>query len=1067
MAQNKSYTLGLDIGTGSVAAALIDSNERELIDIFIRTFDAAEVAKTGESLNLQRRTARGTRRRLRRRAHRQLRLRRLLQQQGMINSTEADILQGHDVWTLRAAGLDRALTPVEWAAVLYHLSKHRGFQSNRKHIQTKDDGKVLEHIKANQQQRQTRGYRTAGEMFARDPDYAQRKRNTTDWYQNSIDRNEINHERGRPTGLQKYKNSIDRNEINHELKTLFAQQRQHGNVHADPAFEDQIYTLLNSRKPVFKEDDIENMVGYCTLELKEKRRKKRAAKACYSVERFVWLSKLNNLKLLPPNKKQRSLHAQERALLIDLPFSKSKVTFAQIRKTLGLDDATTCNLVHYKHKENQDPETLRQEADKKALFEAKGFHALRKAYEQHGLKHEWQRDSQDPGRLNLIANTISLYREDERIAAELSTAGIEPAIIEAVSHCDFSGFAHLSVCAIDRMLPYLKQGQRYDEAAASAGYHHSQTRPKTDTRQSLPAPDPDTIRNPVVLRALNQARRLINAIIREYGYPQTIRIELARDIAKSKKERDKIVKEQGGYQKIKEQKRQQFIERFHREPRGDELLKMRLYDEQGGQCAYSQKDIRLERLDEPGYVEIDHILPRSRSHDDSLNNKALVLSGENQRKRDQTPFEYLGGATDSPEWQHFAAWVKAQKGIRKAKRDRYLCADFSEEAAREFRSRQLNDTRWVGRELKAVIEQHLPGIHCQVVSGRLTALLRHRWGFREKKRTNDLHHGMDAAVVAAATDNMVQRLARHNRYHETKAYARVSDMAVPDKYFPRPWDDFANTIQQYLKRPEFRVSRAVTKLSHGAAHEATIRAIVKNDTLLQAGYTTSSKTPLQKLKIADLNRMVGCKDPRNAALIDALRQRLKEHRDNGENAFKELFYKPGRHGLRGPLVRSVKLLKKTSAGVPVNQGQADNANMIRVDIFRKDGKYFAVPLYVADKLAPVLPNKAITAHKSENEWPDMDHRYQFLFSLHTNEWIEVEFKRKPKIGGYYHGINRRNGQMTIRTHHRDRTINEEGGIFTGIKTALSVCKYHIDILGRRWRATTETRQPLHHNQQLP
>jgi CRISPR-associated endonuclease Csn1 len=1042
MAQNISYTLGLDIGTGSVAAALIDDNKDKLIDIFIRTFAVAEVAKTGESLNLQRRTARGTRRRLRRRAHRQLRLRRLLQQQGMVNSTEADILQGHDVWTLRAEGLDRALTPMEWSAVLYHLSKHRGFQSNRKHVQTQDDGKVLEHTKANQQQRKDLGYRTAGEMFARDPDYAQRKRNTTDWY----------------------RNSIDRNEINHELKTLFAQQRQHGNVHASQAFEEQISTLLNSRRPVFKEDDIEKMVGYCTLEPNEKR----AARACYSFERFVWLSKLNNMTLLPPNEKRRPLQEQERARLINLPFTrKSKITFAQIRKILGLDEETSCNLVRYAHKKGEDPEVSRQKADNKALFEAKGFHALRKAYEQHGLKHEWQRDNQNPARLNLIANTISLYREDERITAELSTAGIEPAIIEAVSQCDFNGFAHLSVCAIDKMLPYLEQGQRYDEAAASAGYHHSQTRPQTDTRQPLPVPDPNKIRNPVILRALNQARRLINAITRKYGYPQTIRIELARDIAKSKQERDKIVKEQDGYQKIKEQKYQQFIERYHREPRGDELLKMRLYDEQGGQCAYSQQPIDLDLLCDSGYVEIDHILPRSRSHDDSLNNKTLVLGGENQRKRNQTPFEYLGSDTDSPEWQQFTTWVKAQKGIRKAKRDRYLCADFSEEVAKEYRTRQINDTRWFGRELKTTIEQHLPGIDCEVVSGRLTALLRHRWGFREKKRTNDLHHGVDAAIVAAATNSMVQRLAEHNRYHETKSYAKVSDMNVQEKHFPRPWNNFAHDIWQYLNKPEFRVSRAVNKRSHGAAHEATVRAIVTNEALLQQRYTTSSKTLLSKLSLSKLPDIVGYSDPRNASLIDALRQRLEEYGDKGDKAFKEPFYRPGKHGLQGPLVRSVKLLQKTGAGVPVNQGQADNASMIRVDIFHKEGKYFAVPLYVADKLATILPNKAITANKPESEWPEMNTSYQFLCSLHSNEWIEIECKGKTKVCGYFGGIDRATGAVTVWYHHRDKTISKQGFTRIGVKTALSVYKYHIDILGRRWQTPLETRQPLRHDQQLP
>ncbi|MCG2823815.1 MAG: hypothetical protein L6364_09065 [Desulfobulbaceae bacterium] len=62
------YTLGLDIGMASVGAALLACDH--IIALFVRTFDKAETAKEGESLNKIRRDARLTRRRIRRRAHR-------------------------------------------------------------------------------------------------------------------------------------------------------------------------------------------------------------------------------------------------------------------------------------------------------------------------------------------------------------------------------------------------------------------------------------------------------------------------------------------------------------------------------------------------------------------------------------------------------------------------------------------------------------------------------------------------------------------------------------------------------------------------------------------------------------------------------------------------------------------------------------------------------------------------------------------------------------------------------------------------------------------------------------
>jgi CRISPR-associated endonuclease Csn1 len=74
-----------------------------------------------------------------------------------------------------------------------------------------------------------------------------------------------------------------------------------------------------------------------------------------------------------------------------------------------------------------------------------------------------------------------------------------------------------------------------------------------------------------------------------------------------------------------------FLEIFKHEGSGRELLKLRLHEQQDGKCIYNTKKvIEINRLQEDGYVEIDHILPWSRTFDNSLNNKALCLSKENQ-----------------------------------------------------------------------------------------------------------------------------------------------------------------------------------------------------------------------------------------------------------------------------------------------------------------------------------------------------------------------------------------------------------------------------------------------------
>ena len=125
------YTLGLDIGIASVGWALLA--EDHIIDLGVRAFDKAETAQEGESLNLARRTARLARRRYYRRAWRLKKLARVLKRCGLVADTRFFTPEnpyaekGKNLWQLRVEGLDRRLAPEEWARVIYHIVKYRGF----------------------------------------------------------------------------------------------------------------------------------------------------------------------------------------------------------------------------------------------------------------------------------------------------------------------------------------------------------------------------------------------------------------------------------------------------------------------------------------------------------------------------------------------------------------------------------------------------------------------------------------------------------------------------------------------------------------------------------------------------------------------------------------------------------------------------------------------------------------------------------------------------------------------------------------------------------------------------
>jgi CRISPR-associated endonuclease Csn1 len=145
----------------------------------------------------------------------------------------------------------------------------------------------------------------------------------------------------------------------------------------------------------------------------------------------------------------------------------------------------------------------------------------------------------------------------------------------------------------------------------------------------------------------------------------------------------------------------------------------------------------------------------------------------------------------------------------------------------------------------------------------------------------------------------------------------------------------------------------------------------------------------------------------------------------------------------------------------VRCGIANNGDMLRIDIFTDGKKYYAVPLYVADAVKMELPNRAVIASKPEEEWTLMDEHYRFLFSLHPNDWVRVKFKKDAPKEGYFSGLDRSTGAISLWTHDRNQAAGKEGllrGI--GIKTALSVEKFHVDLLGRLYLVKQENRLPL-------
>lgn len=1077
MKQTVQYDLGLDIGIASVGWCVL--GDSRILDLGVRCFDAAENDK-GKPLNTERRTARLQRRRLRRRAYRLLKLARLLRREGLI--TDARLFQKQtpvtpSLWALRVAALDRCLDGEEWARVLYHLCKHRGFWFARKsEAAASEGGKVKQGLEHTQHLIQQHQSRTAAEMMLTAfPEHQRNKRGD-------------------------YGQSLSRAVLGEELTTLFAAQRALGNPFAHAGLEhallDRKTGLFWLQKPALSGEAMLKMIGHCTFEPTEYR----AAKRSWTAERFVWLTRLNNLRLNVAGD-VRPLTAAERQCVLDLPYRFASVTYKKLKDTLvkaGLLPAAVY-FQGLRYREGEKP------PEAAVLIALPGYHDLRKALEDSGLKTEWHSLATQSAILDRIATVLSVYKTDEEIATQLAALSLMPAVIAALQTVGFSDFIRLSCKALSRILPGMEDGLRYDEACTQAGYHHSGAPLTQAACRYLPMLDDEAPNNPVVRRAINQARKVINALIGQYGAPRLIHIEMARDLSRPLDERQDIEKTQETYQKERTEARALFTESFNQAPNAKNLEKWQLYREQTGKCAYSLHALNVARLFEQGYVEVDHVLPYSRSFDDSKANKVLVLTEENRNKGNCTPYEFLDGANHSPRWQAFEAFVRANKGYRQAKRERLLRKQFDADAASEFKARNLNDTRYICRYVKNFIERHL-ALHpdsgyqrCVVVSGQLTSFLRARWGLAKVRDASDRHHALDAAVVAACSHAMVKKLSDYARRKEL-AQARtgfidvetgeVLDVAMLrqlDQHFPRPWPHFDDELcvrlgmdrsgnplptedvadqHRHLAalgypeaalaalKPLF-VSRAPQRRNGGAVHKDTIYAQPER---LKASGGITEKVPLAKLNLADIDKLVDAH--RNQKLYAALRTRLEDFGGKGGKAFPAgyVFRKPDKTGApTGPVVRTVTLERDKLSGIPIRGGVAKNDSMIRVDVFSKAGKFHLVPLYPHHRLAASLPDRAVVADKPEAEWTLMDSSFTFCFSLYPNDLVRICFKGKPTVLGYYRRMNRTNGQVEVMAHDRNKAVGKDGLFRIGVKLAVSMEKFHVGLLGQIFPAAPEVR----------
>jgi CRISPR-associated endonuclease Csn1 len=1078
----------------------------------VRIFDKAEMPKDGSSVAAKRREKRSLRRVIRRRSHRIERTK-LLIANTLISKSQLNDLHSdckNDVYELRYKALNEKLTNLELSKVLLHLIKRRGFKSNRKsELTNKDVGKLLSGVEENQKIMQQKGYKTIGEMIFKDTKYFEVDEEGKKVYKT---RNK----------QEDYSKTFYRIDIEQEIKTIFDAQRKLGNDKASSNLEELYLKIFNSQRS-FDSGPGEPSpyrgvfdIGYCTYEKEEKR----ASKHSFTFDYFDALTRINNLKIRS-SEGVRVLEKEEKQEVIAFIKNNEKLTYKKLRSILKMN-GTQKEFSYLKYDKSDESNKIE---DKTFINMSKSF-KIRKALFEDAKKLKLTKDIIKT--TDEVATILSMYKEDEKRKEQLNLAIKEKTIpllltdmqIENLLPLNPKEFGNLSLKAMQNIIPHLEQGLTYDKACKKIGYEHHYSLIDGERQEKIKGQTLidllNEVRVPVVRRAISQAIKVINAIVNSYGSPQLINVEVAREVSKTLKERNEINKKNEESKERNEKIYKLLQETFNiAHPSGQDIVKYKLYDNQGGKCAYSQKviDANIIFTDK---TQIDHIIPYSRSLDDSYSNKVLVLASENQHKGNKIPYEYMG--SDENKWDKFKAFVEVQiKG--RDKKNNLLRKTFTKEDEKEWKEKNLNDAKYISRYILNVLQKHFKFASSvkydkkavNAVNGRVTSYLRKIWGLNKVREDGDLHHALDATVIAMATDSSIQKITNYLKYEkevysnqakEDEQYAFVEGNIIDKstgeviKQIPRPYEHFTKELilrlympqkdneqyeynmQELIKlgytgeqlekvKPVF-VSRMPRRGMKGSIHDDTIRSakfIEKNKTVI--------KTELTKLKFnKETLEIVGYpeqfkKDDR--LLYSALVKRLHEFDGDANLAFKDEFKKPKRDGSDGPTVKKVKIEETNNSFVKLDKmnGVANKSSMIRIDVFEKDNKNYLVPVYISDFYIGITPNKAISSGK---DWLEMTNDYNFKFSLYPKDLIYVENSKEIKLTSTHKenkgSIVKKNFMLyyigadisvaTIGVINHDNSF--EGRISP--RSFVKLEKYAVDILGNYYKVKNEKRQML-------
>jgi CRISPR-associated endonuclease Csn1 len=835
------YRLGLDIGTNSIGwcALELDGTGQPcgILDLGVRIFPSGRDPQTGTSLAVDRRLARGARRNRDRYLTRRDDLMKTLVRLGLMPADEAErkALENLDPYELRARGLDGPLPPHHLGRALFHLHQRRGFASNRRTAGggDEDSGRIKAGVSRLHGLMAESGARTLGEFL---------------WFRHR-ERRSVRARLNGSGARAEYDLYPDRALVRAEFDALWTAQRRFGLSLGDEAA-DALRAVMFRQRPLRRVDP-----GRCTLDPVQER----APWALPLAQRSRILQELANLAVLRPGLVTERLDAAQRAVLLKELLRRPKLTFERARKLLGLPGDLRFNL------EDARRDHLKGDATAAVLSGRRLFGAR---------WHDFGVDRQTE-----IVERLLDEEDEEALAAWLCrTCGVSAETAGAVAAALLpQGYCRFGRGTLAALIPHLEAGLTYSDAARAIGRHHSDHRPEGN-RSRLPyyavvlpdaiagTGDPrdgrekrwGRIANPTIHIGLNQLRRLVNALIDRWGKPREIVVELARELKLGFEQRQRREREQADNRLANDRRRDRLRE-LGLPDSGFNVMKLRLWeelnptDEFARFCPYTGERISIAMLfADPPQVDIDHILPFSKTLDDGVANRVVALRAANRIKGNRTPWEAFGTSpTINGIAFDWAAISERAEAMPRNKRWRFQ-PDAMErfEAEQDFLARQLTDTAYLSRLAHRYLGQIVRSESVRVIPGRLTEMLRGRWGLNamlyssnRKLRTDHRHHAIDAFVVAVTSRSLLQRVAR--------AADQERDRLIVD--LPDPYDGFDH--EEFRRRINgITVSYRLDHGTGGRLHAETAYGPVR-DPVAEGGYNLVARKPLASLNENQIGRI--------------------------------------------------------------------------------------------------------------------------------------------------------------------------------------------------------------------